>query len=113
VDSFIQEKLLNPSIESKVRCIIAITALLQNAVEVDQAQIAKEGILQMMLTMAGSEEYLKQLVASEAIIAAAQKKDSSILISQGINVVKRLYKSKNDHIRVRALVGLCKLGKRV
>ena len=33
-----------------------------------------------------------------------------MLISSGIEVIKRLYGSKNDHIKVRALVGLCKLG---
>ena len=111
IESFVQERLMDPSMESKVRCVVAITTLLQNAVEIGQAQIAKEGILQIMLTMANSDEYLQQLVASEAIIASAQKKkDTSVLISQGIDVVKRLYNSKNDHIKVRALVGMCKLG---
>lgn len=111
VDNFIQEKLMDPSMESKVRCIVAITTLLQNASEVGQAQIAKEGILQMMLTMAGSEDHLQQLVAAEALIAAAQKKkDTNLIINQGVDIIKKLYQSKSDHIKVRALVGLCKLG---
>ena len=29
---------------------------------------------------------------------------------QGVDILKRLYKSTNDTIKVRALVGLCKLG---
>ena len=29
---------------------------------------------------------------------------------QGVDILKRLYKSDNDMIKVRALVGLCKLG---
>ena len=58
-----------------------------------------------------SDEYIEQLVASEAIIAAtAKKKDASSIISQGMDILKTLYKSKNDHIKVRALVGMCKLG---
>ena len=52
VDKFIQEKLMNSSMESKVRCVVAITTLLKNAVELGQAQIAKDGVIQMMLVMA-------------------------------------------------------------
>lgn len=112
VDKFIQEKLVNPSMESKVRCVAAISTLLKNAVELGQAQIAKDGVIQMMLAMANSGEYVQQLVASEAIIAATQKKkDTGTLITQGIDILKQLYNSKNDHIKVRALVGMCKLGK--
>ena len=65
----------------------------------------------MLLAMAQSEEYIEQLVASEALIAAtAKKKDASAIINQGMDILKTLYKSKNDHIKVRALVGMCKLG---
>ena len=50
-------------------------------------------------------------MASEAIVAAASKKDKAKgIITDGINILKRLYQSKNDDIKVRALVGLCKLG---
>ena len=47
----------------------------------------------MILVMARSDEYIQQLVASEAIVATAA-----------------LYKSNNDHIKVRAQIGLSKLG---
>ena len=77
-------------------------------------QIAKDGILQMMLEMAKSDDTLQQLVACEAIIAAThKKKDSSMLISQGVDILKQLYRSSEDRIKVRALVGMCKMGKRV
>jgi len=50
-------------------------------------------------------------VATEAIVAAASKKDKAkSIITEGINILKRLYQSKNDEIKVRALVGICKLG---
>lgn len=65
----------------------------------------------MILVMANTEDELQQKVASECIIAAASKADKAkAIISQGINILKKLYQSKNDNIRVRALVGLCKLG---
>merc|ERR1719234_39012 len=110
VSKFTQEKLMDPGIESKVRVVVGITTLLTNAPELGNSQL-KEGLLEMMLEMARSEDGVQQLVASEAIIAAAsKKKDVSVIISQGLDILKTLYKSSNDHIKVRALVGLCKLG---
>ena len=49
----------------------------------------------------------QHLVASDTIIAAASKKKDVTAI---VNKLKTMYKSTNDHINVRALVGLCKLG---
>jgi len=110
VDKYTQEMLTDPGMESKVRLVSAITTLLQNAPELGNTQL-KDGVLQMMLVMARSDEYVQQLVASEAIIAAAsKKKDATAIVTQGLDILKTLYKSKNDHIKVRALVGLCKLG---
>lgn len=79
--------------------------------DVGNSVIAKEGILEMILVMAGTDDVLQQKVACECIIAAASKRDkSTAIINQGVNILKKLYQSKDDSIRVRALVGLCKLG---
>jgi outer membrane scaffolding protein for murein synthesis (MipA/OmpV family) len=44
---------------------------------------------------------MQQLVAAEALIAATQKKkDSSFIVSNGVEILKQLYRSKNDHIKV-------------
>jgi len=111
VDKFVTEKLSRPSTESCVRAIVAITTLLNGCPELGTSQVGKEGVLQMMLTMANTDDFVQQLAASEALIAATQKKkDSSMIVSQGVDILKRLYKSENDMIKVRALVGLCKLG---
>lgn len=110
VSKFTQEKLMDPGIESKVRVVAAVTTLLLHAPELGNTQI-REGLLEMMLVMARSDDYIQQLVASEAIIAAAsKKKDVTVIVQQGTDILKTLYKSSNDHIKVRALVGLCKLG---
>ncbi|CAG2054041.1 unnamed protein product, partial [Timema podura] len=67
--------------------------------------------MEMILVMAGTDDILQQKVACECIIAAASKKDKAkTIISQGVDILKKLYQSKDDSIRVRALVGLCKLG---
>jgi len=111
IDEFTKQKLMDEGLESKVRITVAITTLLKHAPDLGNSQLTKEGFLQMLLAMAQSDEYIEQLVASEAIIAAtAKKKDASSIISQGMDILKTLYKSKNDHIKVRALVGMCKLG---
>ncbi|XP_058799636.1 protein unc-45 homolog B [Phymastichus coffea] len=110
IDEYIKDKLLAPDIESKVRVTVAITTLLLGPLDVGNSIIGKDGILQMILVMAGSDDLLQQKVACECIIAAASKKDKATgIINQGVNILKKLYQSKDDSIRVRALVGLCKL----
>ncbi|XP_001600626.2 protein unc-45 homolog B [Nasonia vitripennis] len=110
IDEYIKDKLISPDIESKVRVIVAITTLLLGPLDVGNSVVAKDGILQMILVMAGTDDVLQQKVACECIIAAASKKDkANSIINQGVNILKKLYQSKDDSIRVRALVGLCKL----
>ncbi|KAK0176381.1 hypothetical protein PV328_000524 [Microctonus aethiopoides] len=110
IDEFIKDKLLDPEIESKVRVTVAITTLLLGPLDVGNSIVARDGILQMILVMASTDDPLQQKVACECIIAAASKKDkANTIINQGVNILKKLYQSKDDGIRVRALVGLCKL----
>ena len=111
IDKWVTEKLSRPSTESCVRAVVGLTTLLNGCPELGEGQISKDGILNMMLTMANTDEYVQQLAAVEAIIASTQKKkNSSMIVQQGVDILKQLYKSKDDHIKVRALVGLCKLG---
>ena len=111
IEKFTMSKLMDQDLESKVRITAAIATLLKHAPDLGNSQLTKEGVLPMMMVMAQSEEYIQQIVASEALIAAAaKKKDANAIISQGMDILKELYKSKDDHIRVRALVGMCKLG---
>ncbi|XP_037078852.1 protein unc-45 homolog B-like [Pollicipes pollicipes] len=111
VDDFVKSKLITPEIEGKVRVTAAITCLLLGPLDLGNKMLAKEGILEMMLVMANTDDLLQQRVACEALIAAASKKDKcKSILTQGVDILKRLYQSKDDGIRVRALVGLCKVG---
>ncbi|CAL4178392.1 unnamed protein product [Meganyctiphanes norvegica] len=111
MEQYLQQHLLDPTMESKVRVAVAITTLLLGPLDLGNQLISREGILEMIMVMASSEEVLEQKVACEALIAAASKKDKCrAIITQGVNILKKLYQSKDDSIRVRALVGLCKLG---
>lgn len=108
---YVKDKLLNPDFESKVRVTVAITSLLLGPLEVGNQIFAREGIMEMILAMACDDDLLQQRVACECLIAAASKKDKAkALVSMGVDVLKKLYNSKDEGIRVRALVGLCKLG---
>lgn len=110
VDVFVKEQLRGEEIEPKVRITAAFTSLLQGALDVGNYCIAQQGILEMMIVMAGSDDQIQQMVAAEALIAAASKKDKcTTIVSHGTNILKKLFQSKSDNIRVRALVGLCKL----
>lgn len=111
IDDFIKEKLLTPDLESKVRVTVAITSLLRGPLDVGNYVISKEGIIEMILVMAQTEDLLQQKVSCECLIAAASKKDKArAIINKGVDILKSLYTSKNDAVRVRALVGLCKIG---
>lgn len=111
MEKYLEQHLLDPKMESKVRVTVVITTLLLGPLDLGNMLIGREGILEMMLVMASSEDILEQKVACEALIAAATKKDKCrAIITQGTNILKKLYQSKDDSIRVRALVGLCKLG---
>lgn len=111
IEEFVKDKLLTPDHESKVRVTVALTSLLLGPLDIGNAMLSKEGILQMILAMAQSDVLLEQKVAVECVIAAASKKDKAKGLAQsGAEILKKLYTCKNEEIRVRALVGLCKLG---
>jgi len=111
VDYFIKDKLMSPDIESKVRVVVALTSLLLGPLDAGNTILSRDGIMEMILVMAGTDDVLQQKVACECIIAASSKKEKvHCIINQGVNILKKLYQSKNDNIRIRALVGLCKLG---
>ena len=53
--------MLTPEIESKIRVVVAITTLLLGPLEVGSSIISKEGILEMILVMANTGEFLQQV----------------------------------------------------
>ncbi|KAK2185884.1 hypothetical protein NP493_219g00021 [Ridgeia piscesae] len=97
--------------ESKLEAIMALTALLQGPLEVGNVILAREGVLEILLAMADSGDIIHTKYAVEALVHSASKKNRcSGVIKQATPILKELYQSQNDAIKVRALVGLCKLG---
>ena len=96
---------------SQIRGMTALCAVLQGAVEVGNAILSNEVVLQQMVGLAKSHDPQSQVVAAEALALAASDKDKcSTIMAEGLGILKDLYDAKDDGIRVRALVGLCKLG---
>lgn len=110
INEFIAQQLLTPEIESGVRVVVAITVLLHGPLDIGNNVISREGILDMILTMAGSDDLIQQQVACECIVAAITKQDKAqAVLNKGIDILNKLYNSGHDKIRTRALVGLCKI----
>ena len=87
--------------ESKIRVVVAVTTLLLGPLDVGSGIISKEGILEMILVMANSGDFLQQRVACEALIAAASKKDKAVsILGQGVTILKKLYQMGSDNIKV-------------
>lgn len=111
IDDFIRDTLCRGTSEAQVRVAVLLTTMLLGPLDLGNIILAKEGVLSMLLAMANSEDTLQQKVACEALIAGASKKDKCrSIMTEGTEILKRLYSSKDPTIKVRALVGLCKLG---
>ncbi|XP_048256515.1 protein unc-45 homolog B-like [Haliotis rufescens] len=108
---FFKDLFSEEDMESKVEAIEGISTLLQGPFEVGNLILGTQGVTQIMFALANSESRLHQRVAVEAIVNSASKKERcSGILKDAVPILKGLYQSADDHIRVRALVGLCKLG---
>uniref|UniRef100_A0A8D3BKJ9 Unc-45 myosin chaperone A n=1 Tax=Scophthalmus maximus TaxID=52904 RepID=A0A8D3BKJ9_SCOMX len=111
-EEYVQQHFSRPGLESKLRAIQTVSVLLQGPSEVGNRTMEMSGLMDAVISLCASEEVIHQQVAVEALIHAAGKaKRASFITANGVALLKDLYKkSENDRIRVRALVGLCKLG---
>lgn len=97
--------------ESKVEAIKAVSTLLQGPYDVGNVILSFEGVTDIMLHLANSKNSLHQQVAVEAIVHSASKKDKCTgLLQKAVPLLQKLIKEADDQVKVRALVGLCKLG---
>ncbi|XP_063170159.1 protein unc-45 homolog A [Candoia aspera] len=96
----------------KLRAIQTVSCLLQGPSEAGNRVLELNGIMESILALCASSQVAHQLVAVEALIHAADKaKRASFITANGVTLLKEIYKhSECDSIRIRALVGLCKLG---
>ncbi|XP_051925148.1 protein unc-45 homolog B [Hippocampus zosterae] len=111
-DEYIKSKIDPNDMDKTIHAINVISGLLQGPFEVGNALVGRQGIMEMMVALCGSEREVDQMVAVEALIHASTKMNrASFIITNGVSMLKDIYKkTKNEKIKIRSLVGLCKLG---
>ncbi|KAG5273944.1 hypothetical protein AALO_G00157460 [Alosa alosa] len=111
-EEYVKNHFERTSLESKLRAIQAVSVLLQGPSDVGNRTLELSGMMDAVIALCASKDLVHQQVAVETLIHAAGKaKRASFITANGVTLLKDLYKnSENDRIRVRALVGLCKLG---
>ncbi|XP_066268624.1 protein unc-45 homolog B-like [Branchiostoma lanceolatum] len=98
---------------ANLEAIQALTTILHGPFDVGNIILGVQAIMNNMIAMCAVEEPDMQMIAVEAMIAAMSKKNrSTFILSHGAGLLKQIYKSESadDPIKVRALVGLSKLG---
>ncbi|KAE8624834.1 hypothetical protein XENTR_v10006060 [Xenopus tropicalis] len=98
--------------EKNLHAIQTVSGILQGPFDLGNKLLSLQGVMEMMVALTGSENEVDQLVAVEALIHASTKLSrASFIITNGVSLLKDIYKkTKNEKIKIRALVGLCKLG---
>ncbi|KRX54418.1 Protein unc-45 -like protein A, partial [Trichinella sp. T9] len=110
MEKFIQTKREKITDGVKIEICSLFTTLLGGPVDIAFQFVAKPEFTQLLLEMAASDNQLNQSVAVEAIMHTVSKRDRcSVFLAQGKSVLKKLFNSSNDVVRVKALVGLCKI----
>ncbi|KAH1184037.1 protein unc-45 homolog A isoform X1 [Mauremys mutica] len=111
-EDYVRSWFEGPGLAGKLRAIQTVSCLLQGPSEAGNQVLELEGIMESVLALCASVREVDQLVAVEALIHAADKaKRASFITANGVTLLKNIYKcSGRDSIRIRALVGLCKLG---
>ncbi|KAM7391765.1 hypothetical protein PAMP_022425 [Pampus punctatissimus] len=111
-DEYIKSKIDPNDMDKTIHAINTISGLLQGPFDVGNSLVGQQGIMEMMVALCGSEREVDQMVAVEALIHSSTKMSrASFIITNGVSLLKDIYKkTKNQKIKIRALVGLCKLG---
>lgn len=109
--TFILPRLSDISRASNINGMTALCSLLQSVLSVGNTIFSEESVLAKMVEMASSDDVNSQIIAAEALVLAASDKDRCHgIMEKGLPVLKELYVSTDDRVRVRSLIGLCKLG---
>ncbi|XP_010619389.1 protein unc-45 homolog A [Fukomys damarensis] len=111
-ENYIKSWFEGQGLAGKLRAIQTVSCLLQGPCDAGNRALELSGVMESVIALCASEQEEQQLVAVEALIYAAGKaKRASFITANGVSLLKDLYKrSEKDSIRIRALVGLCKLG---
>ncbi|KAM5215830.1 protein unc-45 homolog B isoform 2-T2 [Hipposideros larvatus] len=111
-EEYITGKFDPQDMDKNVIAIQTVSGILQGPFDLGNQLLGLKGVMEMMVALCGSEREADQLVAVEALIHASTKLSrATFIITNGVSLLKQIYKTtKNEKIKIRTLVGLCKLG---
>uniref|UniRef100_A0A7E4W9Q9 UNC45-central domain-containing protein n=1 Tax=Panagrellus redivivus TaxID=6233 RepID=A0A7E4W9Q9_PANRE len=94
----------------KVKLAAFLITMLQGPVDMGMNLVTNDDVTSTMLNMASSDNHLWQSLAAELIVQTASKFERATkLLEVGLPVLRKLYESTDHSVKVRALMGLCKL----
>lgn len=109
--AFVTTCLLKPDFSARKEAIVAVATLLHGVLDIGAKIFGEKSVFDEISLMASSDNVTSQSIAAEALaLAASNKQRCQEMIKEGLPVLKRLCSSAEDSVKVRALVGLCKLG---
>ncbi|XP_008072478.1 protein unc-45 homolog B isoform X2 [Carlito syrichta] len=111
-EEYITGKFDPQDMDKNLNAIQTVSGILQGPFDLGNQLLGLKGVMEMMVALCGSEREVDQLVAVEALIHASTKLSrATFIITNGVSMLKQIYKTtKNEKIKIRTLVGLCKLG---
>ena len=89
--------------------LTALSAISQAAPQLGSEILGNEKILSVAISLSLSDKEGAQIIAAETIALAASDKEHIHCLVDSVSALKVLCQSKNSEIRVRALVGICKI----
>jgi hypothetical protein len=108
---FVVSRLASEDIAAKQEAVIAVATLLHGVLDVGASIFLQPLVLDQILAMATCDSIKGQSLAAEVLaLAASNKERCHGIMKDGLPVLKTLFSSPDDSVKVRALVGLCKLG---
>ncbi|XP_012861205.1 protein unc-45 homolog B [Echinops telfairi] len=111
-EEYITSKFDPQDMDKNVGAVQTVSGILQGPFDLGNQLLGLKGVMEVMVALCGSEREQDQLVAVEALIHASTKLSrASFIITNGVALLKEIYKTtQNEKIKIRTLVGLCKLG---
>ena len=98
-------------VSENVKGLTSLTSVLEGSPETGEEVFSNDSVLKRILNLAGSDDIEVKIMAAEVLAYAASiKKTCVALRTEGMGILKSLFKSENDQLRVRGLVCMSKVG---
>ena len=98
-------------VSENVKGLTSLIAILEGSIDTGEEIFTNDSVLKRLLHLAGCDDLEVKILAAEALAYAASiKKTCAALRTEGMGILKSLFKSADDNLRVRGLVCMSKVG---